>query len=166
MKIALFSDTFPPQVNGVANTVHHFALALGELGHEVRVFTISGSPAEELTRYTEGKFSLHLFPSTKAVVYPELRAGVPFIKLFSAINAFAPDIIHTHTPFAVGWNAVRCARRLKVPLVGTHHTFFDHYLRHVYLEYEWARALSLRMTVGLHKYTGLFINANPPLSPG
>src|SRR3989338_2019982 len=56
-RVAPFSDTFPPQVNGVANTVHRFALALGELGHEVRVFTISGSPTKELARYTEEKFS-------------------------------------------------------------------------------------------------------------
>ncbi len=163
MKIALFSDTFPPQVNGVANTVHRFALALGEMGHEVRVFTISGYKAEELEQYTEGKFTIHVFPSVPAFIYPGIRAGIPYTNL-DAVKEFGPDIIHTHTPFGVGGNAVRSARRLKVPLVGTHHTFFDHYLKHVFLDYAWARMISWKLTVRYYNRCDLVISPTHSLA--
>ncbi len=155
MKIALFSDTFPPQVNGVAHTVYRFALALTEAGHEVRVFTVSGHKAETLKKPAQEHLTVHYFPSLPALVYPGERAGIPFAGALAAVKAFAPDIIHTHTPFSVGLNAVRCARALKVPLVGTHHTFFDHYLQYVYLDYSWARTASWKLTVRYYNYCDL-----------
>src|SRR3990167_1859664 len=120
MRIALFTDTFPPQVNGVANTVYRYAVALTQMSHEVQVFTVSKHSARELEEQTGNLFSIHTFPSVSVLVYPGERAGIPFIKVLKAVKEFSPDIIHTHTPFAAGMNAIHSAKRLNISLVGTH----------------------------------------------
>jgi 1,2-diacylglycerol 3-alpha-glucosyltransferase len=66
------------------------------------------------------------------------------------VHKFKPDIIHTHTPFGVGWEAIYAATILGVPAVGTHHTFYDHYLRHVYLDYEVSKKMSWYYTVAYY----------------
>ncbi len=165
MRIALFTDTFPPQVNGVANTVYRYAAALSSMGHQVRIFTISKYSAAELTEHF-GDFSIHTFPSLPALVYPGERMGIPFIGTLKAVRAFNPDIIHTHTPFSVGWNAVYAARKLHIPLIGTHHTFFDHYLKHIYLDFAWTRRLVWRLTVKYYNYCDLVISPTKSLKEG
>lgn len=152
MRIALFTDTFPPQVNGVANTVYRYAEALNKMGHEIRVFTVSKYSSQELKEKLGDTFSVHTFPSLHALVYPGERVGIPFVGALKAIRTFNPDIIHTHTPFSVGWNATYAARKLQIPLVGTHHTFFDHYLKHIHLDFSWARNLSWKLTVRYYNY--------------
>ena len=112
MKIAIFTDTFPPEVNGVANVAASSAKALRHAGHEVEVY------------------GPDMFWTLPFWGYPGARIVVPIGRAFSSTQAFAPDIIHSHTPFGAGWAAVVIARKLNVPLVGTHHTFFDHYVKH------------------------------------
>lgn len=141
MRIAFFTDTFPPQTNGVANTVYRFAQALSRAGHTVRVYTISAN-----ADLPSDGFEVVRLPSLPALVYPGERVGIPGFTLKS-VREFAPDIIHSHTPFGVGLEAARVARILNVPLAGTHHTFFDHYLPHVHLDFAWARRLSWKFTV-------------------
>lgn len=152
MRIALFTDTFPPQVNGVANTVYRYGEALSNMGHNVRVFTVSTHSAQQLEKRLSGTFGVHTFPSLPALVYPGERVGIPFVGALKAVHTFNPDIIHTHTPFSVGWNATYAAHKLHIPLVGTHHTFFDHYLKHIYLDFAWARNLSWKLTVQYYNY--------------
>jgi 1,2-diacylglycerol 3-alpha-glucosyltransferase len=166
MRIALFTDTFPPQVNGVANTVARYAKALSEMGHTVCVFTVSDRSEAELEDEYGGAFQIKKFPSLPALVYPGLRAGIPFVGVLKAMREFNPDVIHTHTPFAVGWSAVRAARKLCIPLVGTHHTFFDHYLSHVHLDYAWARNLVWKLTVKYYNYCNVVISPTHSLKDG
>lgn len=166
MKIALFTDTFPPQVNGVANTVARYAKALSEMGHEVCVFTISDLSAQKLEEACGRAYSVRTFLSLPALVYPGLRAGIPFVGVLKAVREFNPDVIHTHTPFAVGWSAVRAARKLHIPLVGTHHTFFDHYLSHVHLDFAWARNLVWKLTVRYYSHCDVVISPTRSLKHG
>jgi hypothetical protein len=69
MRIALFTDTFPPQVNGVANTVARYAKALSEMGHTVCVFTVSNLPETALEDEYGGAFQIKKFPSLPALVF-------------------------------------------------------------------------------------------------
>lgn len=165
MKIALFTDTFPPQVNGVANTAYRYAAALSGMGHEVRVFTISRHSSAELAENFEN-FSIHTFPSLPAFVYPGERVGIPFVGVIKAVREFNPDVIHTHTPFSVGWNAVYAARTLGVPLVGTHHTFFNHYLKHIHLDFAWTRKLTWKLTVKYYNYCDVVVSPTLSLKDG
>lgn len=141
MRIAIFSDTYYPSANGVVTVVHQSAQALAEAGHKVAIVTISSHTEKKLKEITAGKFEIIKLPSLPFWGYKGERLTLPLGSAWLKIKKFKPEIIHSHTPFAVGWEAVLCAKALKIPLVGTHHTFFDHYLKHIKLDYQWAKKL-------------------------
>lgn len=147
MKIAIFSDTFFPQVNGVANVAFQSAQALSALGHEVMVF-VPMKKSERKRVEDVVRFKIVYIPSFPVFLYPGERIVSPFgISIWKHLTKFRPDIIHTHTPFIAGWVAVCVAKILKIKLIGTHHTFFDYYLKHIWMDFAWARKLSWKYTV-------------------
>ena len=147
LKIALFSDTFPPQVNGVAHVVAQAASCMADLGHDVHVLTASQGSKEFLEDLSRSKYVVHNMHSVPSAVYPDLRLTVPMATNALNLKGWQPNIVHTHTPFGVGWAAVRCAKRFGVPLIGTHHTFFDTYLKHIRLDGKLTRGFSWKLTV-------------------
>lgn len=158
MKIAIFSDTFLPQINGVATVTYKSALALGNLGHEVRVLTVSKNGGDDFKNITQGKFTVTTLPSVGFPIYPGERVAIPLGISVQKISEFRPDIIHTHTPFTLGWEAVACAKLFKIPLVGTHHTFYDHYLKLIKMDYEWAKKPSWKYIIAYYNRCNLIIS--------
>lgn len=154
MRIAFWSDTFPPQVNGVANVTQDLAAALTEIGHDVVVFTVTGEDHVETTE-GGGTYVVNRIPSLPLpnFVYPTDHyafALMPGLGTIHKLKKFKPDIIHAHTPFLAGWGAVLGKKMLRIPLVGTHHTFYDDYLRHVKLDYSWGRKFSWKYTIAYY----------------
>jgi glycosyltransferase involved in cell wall biosynthesis len=127
MKIAVFTDTFAPQVNGVANAVRNFDGMLSGMGHEVEVFTGGHSPG---TVATDGA-RVHRYRAVTFFPYPEFESSVSVIRPLRDAASFGPDVVHAHSPFVMGLCAWRAARRLKVPLVGTFHTPVDEYVVYI-----------------------------------
>lgn len=120
MKIALFTDTYPPAVNGVAVHVSTLAEALAKQGHSVLVCVPGHSQPPQTA-----SFQFYLFSSVPSLVYPDLRLTTPFsIKCLQVVRDFKPDVIHFHTPGTIGLNGVLIAKRLKVPIIGSFHTYF------------------------------------------
>jgi 1,2-diacylglycerol 3-alpha-glucosyltransferase len=144
MKIAVFTDTFYPQVNGVVNAVRNYDLMLTGLGHTVTVFTSGKMPSvseldgAEIRRYRAFTF----------LPYPEFEYSVDVIHPVTAAVKFKPDIVHAHTPFLMGYCAWMTARRLRLPLVGTFHTPIDEYVMYVAKNSK----LSQRMLKRIAKY--------------
>ncbi len=163
MKIAIFSDTFPPQTNGVANVVYQSAKSLTDSGHHVAVFTVGKNHRERVIEENDNLTVIFL-PSVPALVYANERLGLPLGFSFKRLKKFNPDIIHTHTPFAVGWEAVWLAKILKIPIVGTHHTFYDHYLKHAKIDYQWAKKFSWKYTVGYYNRCDLILSPTNSLA--
>ena len=168
MKIAIFSDTFPPQINGVSTYVYQSALSLIKLGHEVAIFTIA-RPLRKNEERVElntagGKLKIHILPSMPFWGYPGERFHIPFGFSLNRIRKFKPDIIHTHTLFGVGWEALYCAKLFNIPLVGTHHTFFDHYLKYIYLDHPLMRKLSWHYTVVYYNFFDLILSPSNSLA--
>ena len=123
MKIAYFTDTFLPQINGVATALANQATELGARGHNVLIFT------PKLDEINREKFKaknvqvVHL-PTVPALLYPEFKLGVFGLpKVIKYLIKFKPDIIHLHSPLTVGMDAVMAARFFKKPLVGTIHVY-------------------------------------------
>lgn len=166
MKIAFFTDTFIPQVNGVANTVYRSAKSLSDLGHNILVCTISKNSEEELSKLAGSNIKVITLPSVDSHIYKGERLSIPFGLSLKELRGFKPDIIHTHTPFSAGWEAVICAKRLKVPLVGTHHTFFNHYLKYVHLDYKWVENFSWKYTVGYYNRCNIVLSPTQSLADG
>ncbi len=127
MKIAVFTDTFAPQVNGVVNAVRNFDGMLSGAGHTVSVFTEGRRPG---TATMDGA-DVHRYRAFTFLPYPEFEYSVDVFGPVRDAVRFRPEVVHAHTPFVMGYCAWRTARRLKVPLVGTFHTPVDEYV--VYL---------------------------------
>ncbi len=128
MNIALFTDTYYPEINGVANSVYILKKELEQIGHTVYVFTTTtpGSP--------EYEHNVFRVPSIPFALITERRVGVFYQpKLVSIIKKLDLDIIHTHTEFSLGIFGRIMARDLRLPMVHTYHTIYEdytHYLTH------------------------------------
>lgn len=124
LRLALFTDTFAPQVNGVARTLERLVAAVESMGGMVRVETVE-DPAAPLDR------RVHRWASKPFWAYPQLRIAVPpKARAIAAMRRWRPTLIHAVTPFGVGLAGRAAARALNVPLVTSYHTAFDTYLRH------------------------------------
>ncbi|KIY21243.1 MULTISPECIES: glycosyltransferase family 4 protein [Mesobacillus] len=124
MKIAFFTDTFYPEINGVARTLKRFTDYLTTHGHLVKVFA-PDNPREEYV-----PAHIHRFKSASFFLYPECRIAFPnYFKIKGELEKFEPDLIHIATPFNLGMMGVYFAKKMNIPLVGSYHTDFDQYLQ-------------------------------------
>jgi 1,2-diacylglycerol 3-alpha-glucosyltransferase len=141
MKIAVFTDTFAPQVNGVVNAVRNFDRMLSESGQVVKVFTEGRSPGATIMDGAEVyRYRAFTFPP-----YPEFEYSVDVIGPVRDAVRFKPDVVHAHTPFVMGYCAWRTARRLKVPLIGTFHTPVDEYVVYLVKRFAFNRRILRRI---------------------
>lgn len=127
MKIALFSETYLPLINGVATHVKTLKDGLEALGHQVLVVTADAKAASH--RIEDGVLRCpamelkELYGFGLAAAYSPERARL--------LRAFDPDIVHAHTEFNIGFAGVDLAKELHVPLIYTLHTMWDEYLHYV-----------------------------------
>lgn len=122
-RVAIFTDTFAPQVNGVARTLERLVGALRERGGEATVVTIDspGVLHDDVVRW----------PAIPFWGYPELRIAAPSTReARRVIRAMRPDLVHVATPFGVGLAARHAAALERVPQVSSFHTDFAQYLRY------------------------------------
>ncbi|KMJ57744.1 glycosyl transferase [Bacillus sp. LL01] len=130
MKIAIFTDTFAPDVNGVAKTLKRFTNYLDSKGMEYRVF------APESTNKDLFTSQVHRFASLPFFLYPECRLALPNMNSVKAeLQEFKPDLIHVATPFNIGLCGLHYAKKLNIPVVGSYHTDFDKYLEYYDLQF-------------------------------
>ncbi|MCL2881889.1 MAG: glycosyltransferase family 4 protein [Coriobacteriia bacterium] len=121
MKIALFTDTYAPQANGVAVSVRTLRAGLLARGHELTVFatTYPDAPADD---------GVVRLPSLAIKRIPTHRFATPIDPLLERrIKNAGFDLIHTHTEFSVGQFGFRAAAQLKLPHVHTYHTVYEDY---------------------------------------
>ncbi|KFN41187.1 hypothetical protein N789_04690 [Arenimonas oryziterrae DSM 21050 = YC6267] len=124
LHIELVTETYPPEINGVALTVQSLEQGLRGLGH--RVALIRTEQAEESTQSLP---DLMLVDGAPIPRYPGLRFGLPAgRRLQSRWNAQRPDAIYIATEGPLGWSALRAARRLGIPVATGFHTRFDDYV--------------------------------------
>ncbi|MCL1634076.1 glycosyltransferase family 1 protein [Luteimonas sp. SX5] len=124
MRYAIVTETYPPEVNGVALTVQGLENGLRARGHEVSVVRprqASDSAGLEHELLVRGA------PLPR---YPGLRFGLPATrKLAAAWREAMPDAIYVATEGPLGWSALRAAKRLGIPAATGFHTRFDEYMR-------------------------------------
>ena len=124
MRYGIVTETYPPEVNGVALTVQGLEQGLRQRGHDVAMVRPRQDgevdpPAETL-----------LVRGAALPRYPDLRFGLPAARLLHAHWRQArPDAIYVATEGPLGWSALRAARRLGIPAATGFHTRFDDYVR-------------------------------------
>jgi len=124
MKIAIFTDTYYPEINGVARTLKRFTDYLTDKDISVKVFAPE-NPSEDYV-----PSHIHRFKSASFFLYPECRVAFPnYFQIKGELEKFNPDLIHVATPFNLGVIGVYCAKKMTIPLVGSYHTDFDQYLQ-------------------------------------
>jgi glycosyltransferase involved in cell wall biosynthesis len=130
MKIAIFSDTFYPDINGVAQTLKRFTNYLEGQHISYKVFAPNPVSSEYVSDH------IHRLKSRSFFLYPECRLAFPnFIEVRSEIEQFSPDLIHVATPFTVGLCGLYFAKKYNIPIVGSYHTDFNDYLHFYDLDF-------------------------------
>lgn len=120
----LVTETFPPEVNGVALTVQALAAGLRELGHGVGLVR-----PRQAAEVATGDPRLLLAPGAPIPRYPGLRFGLPIgARLRERWTLKRPDAVYIATEGPLGWSALRICRRLGLPVATGFHTRFDDYV--------------------------------------
>jgi glycosyltransferase involved in cell wall biosynthesis len=132
MRVALFTDTYLPDVNGVSKTLARWVNYLEQNNVEVRVF----APSIPQEGYIDPSKSVNRWFSIPFMLYSELRLGIPNpIQVNKLLEEFQPTIVHCATPFNIGLYGHRYAVKNNIPLVASYHTHFDQYLEHYKIEF-------------------------------
>lgn len=127
--VAIVTETYPPEVNGVAMTLGHMVKGLRARGHRVSLTRPRQSPADQATRGTG--FGETLVRGLPIPGYPGLKFGLPVTSRLRRQWALdRPDVVQVVTEGPLGASAVAAARALGIPVVTEFHTNFHAYSRH------------------------------------
>ena len=124
MRYAIVTETYPPEINGVALTVQSKERGLRARGHEVDLVR----PRQA----GDGPAAAHelLVRSAQIPRYPGMQFGFPALRaLRRRWTERRPDAVYVATEGPLGWSAMRTARRLGIPVASGFHTRFDEYTR-------------------------------------
>ncbi|TAK56337.1 MAG: glycosyltransferase family 1 protein [Gammaproteobacteria bacterium] len=126
MHIVVVTETYPPEVNGVALTVQGLVTQMAAAGHDLDLYR----PRQPglAARPPCGRIRETLLPCARLPRYPELRFGLPAGALLRRrFRERRPDVIYVATEGPLGWSAVAAARKLGIPVATGFHTRFDAY---------------------------------------
>ncbi len=130
MRIALFTETFLPKIDGVVTRIVRSLEQLAELGHEVLIFAPGDPPPE---------YAGHRVVRVPGVPfrpwYPELFMGLPRPRLGREIDRFRPDVVHVVNPVVLGLWGTMIARQRGLPLLSSYHTDVTQYAKHLHLSF-------------------------------
>jgi glycosyltransferase involved in cell wall biosynthesis len=124
VRIAIFTETFLPKIDGVVTILCQVLERLQEKGHQVLLFGPPGGPPEYAGAEIVGVGGPPL------PFYPELRINIPRRFVWEKVRAFQPDLVHIVAPFFLGPFGLSYARRLNVPILASFHTHVPNYVRH------------------------------------
>lgn len=130
MKIAIFTDTYFPDKNGVSASIDRFTKLMADDGHQIMIFC----PNSKIKR--EPKYpniTVKRYVSFTAPSYKDIQIALPFIlSAVSDLKEFEPDVVHVQTPMGIGWIGIWATKILKIKNIQTYHTYIPDFL--VYLD--------------------------------
>jgi 1,2-diacylglycerol 3-alpha-glucosyltransferase len=148
MNIAIFSDTYLPEVNGVAYYTERLRQELEKRGHSVFLFVPNG----DLSYRKDPTGKIWYIPSVRFYGDKRSRFVIPFFRP-KELRDIRFDIVHTQTPAMLGALGALTARRRKLPLIHTYHTLFEEYAHYLHLPQRITKPLIrkiLKVFLGLH----------------
>ena len=144
IRLSIITETYPPDINGVAHTIHHLVKGLRQLPHyQIQLIRLAqlNEPIKQhniCQNFTEIALKGFSLP-----FYKEVRVGLPhYYYLLSLWKKQRPDIVQIVTEGLLGWAALKAARRLNIPVISDFHTHFAQYIQHYRLgfAFKWANA--------------------------
>src|SRR5262245_13071639 len=148
MRIAIITESFPPDVNGVAHSVVRVAEHLVARGHEPLV--IAPQPSSG-ARSVAGQFPYPVVrvPSVPIPGYGNLRLGLPLPRVAATLKTFQPDLVHLANPFVLGARGMSVAVAQDVPTVAIFQTDLPSYAR-MYYRFGWGERAAWRWLRRVH----------------
>ena len=134
MRIGLFTDSYPPFINGVSTSVAMLKKALEKKGHTVYVVTVS---ANALKFEIDNENNIIKIPGIPIGIYDYRISRIYPISMINTMKNWKLDVIHSHTEFGIGIFARLFAKQFNIPLVHTYHTLYEdytHYITHGYFD--------------------------------
>lgn len=134
MRIGIFTDTYPPYINGVSTSIKMMEKALRQKGHQVFVVTVN---TENMKYKYEENGRVIRIPGIPIGIYDYRLTGIYPVRVLNKIKKWNLDVIHSHTEFGVGTFARIVAKQYNIPLVHTYHTMYEdytHYITHGYFD--------------------------------
>lgn len=127
MRVALFTDTFPPEINGVAISTKSLRDVFIKNGHKVLVVTTN--PFSNKVTFEDNIIRIPGIELKK--IYGYRFAGLYSKEAMKIIRQFRPEIIHIQTDFSIGIFARMVANKLKTPTIYTYHTMYEDYTYYI-----------------------------------
>lgn len=128
MRIGIFTDTYFPQVSGVATSIKVLKEQLEKLGHQVYIFTSTDPNVDKHKK----ERNIFRFASLPFIFFKDRRLAVrgefKALRIAKKLNL---DIIHTQTEFSMGMMGKFVAKHMHIPCVHTYHTMYEDYLHYV-----------------------------------
>ncbi len=127
MRVGIFTDTYAPQVSGVATSIKTLKTELEKRGHKVFIFTTTD---KDVNRYED--WQIIRIPSVPFFAFKERRiAYAGFSDAVEIAGRYNLDIIHTHTEFSLGILGKTIAKELNIPVLHTYHTHYEDYVHYI-----------------------------------
>lgn len=127
MRVGLFTDTYLPQISGVATSIKTLKEELEKQGHEVYIFTTTD---KHVKRYEDP--TIIRLPSVPFISFTDRR--IVYRGLFESYKiakTYKLDIIHTQTEFSLGLLGKMVGKALRIPVIHTYHTQYEDYVRYI-----------------------------------
>lgn len=129
LRIAVVTETYPPEINGVATSVAQFVEGLRRLGHQIHLVRPRQGRGDAPGR--DAGLSEALTRGLAIPRYPDLKMGLPAKRVLKRLwSLHRPDIVHVVTEGPLGWSALQTARMMEIPVVSDFRTNFHAYSRH------------------------------------
>ncbi len=129
LRVSLITETYPPEINGVAMTLGHLVLGLQARDHQVQL--IRPRQGHEAPPVDMDNLEQILRPGFPIPRYAGLNMGLPAKRLlFKRWSVRQPDVVHIATEGPLGWSALAAANKLRIPVVSGFHTNFHSYSSH------------------------------------
>lgn len=128
MRIGIFTDSYPPFINGVSTSIKMLEKALTELGNEVFIVTVN--PDNMKLKY-ENNGKIIRLPGIKVGIYDYRVTGAYSVRVINKIKKWNLDVIHSQTEFGVGTFARVISKQFNIPIVHTYHTFYEDYIYYI-----------------------------------
>jgi glycosyltransferase involved in cell wall biosynthesis len=130
LRLAVVTETYPPEINGVARTLARLVRGVQARGHDVQLIRPRQAP-DRLQATLQTPLEQVLVRGLPIPQYPHLRMGLPAKSaLVKQWTLHRPDLVHIATQGPLGWSALQAARKLRLPICTDFRTNFDAYSRH------------------------------------
>jgi glycosyltransferase involved in cell wall biosynthesis len=129
LRIAVVTETYPPEVNGVAATIASFVAGLRNRSHEIQLIR----PRQDKSQLpdNDGRFHEVLMRGLPIPNYPHLKMGLPSKRaLVDVWKLRRPDLVHIVTEGPLGWSSIQAATKLRIPMCSDFRTNFHSYSKY------------------------------------